>query len=83
MIVHGRSEQEMRVGDRVRLKDTTGIPTTRHSQEGDGSDVISVETLLVTETETTLDILWQDGLHETLKSTEVIPYLNPDEYDCW
>jgi ubiquitin-conjugating enzyme E2 O len=73
----------MRVGDRVRLKDITGVPTTRHSQEGDDSDVITVETFLVTETETTLDILWQDGLYETLRSTEVIPYLNPDEYDYW
>ena len=73
----------MRVGDRVRLKDATGLPSTRHGQEGDSSDVITVQTFMVTETETTLDILWQDGVQETLRSTEVIPYLNPDEYDCW
>lgn len=82
-IVRGRSELEMRVGDRVRLKDTTGVPSTRHSQGGDDADVIIVQTFMVTETETTLDVLWQDGVHETLRSTEVIPYLNPDEYDCW
>jgi ubiquitin-conjugating enzyme E2 O len=74
---------EIRVGDRVRLKDATGLPSTRHSQEGDNSDVITVQTFMVTETETTLDVLWQDGVQETLRSTEVIPYLNPDEYDCW
>lgn len=73
----------MRVGDRVRLKDNTGAPSTRHSQEGAEADVITVQTFMVTETETTLDVLWQDGVHETLRSTEVIPYLNPDEYDCW
>lgn len=82
-MVRSRSELEMRVGDRVRLKDVGGLPSTRHSQEGDNSDVITVQTFIVTETKTTLDVLWQDGVQETLRSTEVIPYLNPDEYDCW
>ncbi|EEB96788.1 hypothetical protein MPER_04016, partial [Moniliophthora perniciosa FA553] len=34
-------------------------------------------------TETTIDVLWQDGVEETVKSIDVIPYLNPDEYDTW
>ncbi|KAF8222140.1 hypothetical protein L208DRAFT_1426440 [Tricholoma matsutake] len=82
-LIRGRSELQMRVGDRIRPKDTTELPSTRHSQLGDNADVITVQTFIVTETETTLDVLWQDGVHETLASTEVIPYLNPDEYDCW
>ena len=34
-------------------------------------------------TETMLDVLWQDGTEESLQAVDVIPYLNPDEYDCW
>lgn len=82
-MIRGRSDLEMRVGDRVQLKDVTGLPITKHGQEGDPAGVIEVQTFLVTQTETILDVLWQDGTEETLKSTQVIPYLNPDEYDCW
>ncbi|KAF8640906.1 hypothetical protein AX17_000554 [Amanita inopinata Kibby_2008] len=82
-LVRGRSDLEMRVGDRVRLKDTLGKPVSKHGQDGDSTGTITVQTFVVTETETVLDILWQDGSRETLKSTDVIPYLNPDEYDCW
>lgn len=72
----------MRVGDRVSLKDNTGAPRTKHGQE-DSGDSIEVQTFMVVETQTTFDVLWQDGTRETLKSTEIIPYLNPDENDCW
>ncbi|KAF8973555.1 hypothetical protein BDZ97DRAFT_1775695 [Flammula alnicola] len=82
-LIRGRSDLEMRVGDRVHLKDAKGLPWTEHGQEGDATGVVQVQTFLVTETVTELDILWQDGTRETLKSVEVIPYLNPDEYDCW
>lgn len=30
-----------------------------------------------------MTVLWQDGSRETLSSTELIPYLNVDEHDCW
>jgi len=73
----------MRVGDRLFFKDTTGLPSTTHGREGDPAGVVVVQTFIVTETQTTLAVLWQDGTQETLKSTNVIPYLNPDEYDCW
>ncbi|KAF9462093.1 hypothetical protein BDZ94DRAFT_1194975 [Collybia nuda] len=82
-IIRGRSDLEMRVGDRVHMRDTKGLPVTRHGQEGDGVHMIDVQTFMVTETRTTLHILWQDGTQETISSTAVIPYLNPDEYDCW
>lgn len=75
---------ELRVGDRVYFKDPTGRPSTQHGIEDNlfGSS-IQVQTFLVYETSTELDVLWQDGHKETVKSVDVIPYLNPDEYDCW
>lgn len=75
----------MRVGDRVQLKKkfVENLPRTKHGLEGHATGVIFVQTFMVTETETILDVLWQDGTKETLKAKEVIPYLNPDEYDCW
>ncbi|KAG5647587.1 hypothetical protein DXG03_008940 [Asterophora parasitica] len=79
-VIRGRSDLEMRMGDRVRLKNSTGAPSTTHGQEG--GETVQVQVFVVAETQTTLDILWQDGTQETIKSTEVIPYLNPDEYDC-
>jgi ubiquitin-conjugating enzyme E2 O len=74
---------ELRVGDRIFLKDAKGLPTTTHGQVGDATGVLNVQTFLVSQTSTELDVLWQDGSKETLRATEVIPYLNPDEYDCW
>lgn len=71
------------MGDRVHLKHSDGLPNTRHGQEGSVDGVIDVQSFLVNETETTIEVLWQDGVQELLKATDVIPYLNPDEYDCW
>ncbi|RDB28833.1 putative ubiquitin-conjugating enzyme E2 24 [Hypsizygus marmoreus] len=82
-LVRGHSDREMRVGDRVRLKDNAGAPFTTHGQDDQANDAVKVQTFMVAETQTTLDVLWQDGVQETLRATEVIPYLNPDEYDCW
>lgn len=81
-LIRGHSDLEMRVGDRVRLKDNTAAPFTIHRRD-DTDALLEVRLFVVTETETTLDVLWQDGTKESLRSTEVIPYLNPDEYDCW
>ncbi|KAF8203179.1 hypothetical protein BJ912DRAFT_943109 [Pholiota molesta] len=82
-LIRGRSDLEMRVGDRVHLKDSTGLPYTEHGKPEDPTGVLRVQTFLVTETVTELDVLWQDGTRESVKATSVIPYLNPDEYDCW
>lgn len=72
----------MRVGDRICLRDSTDIPSTTHGDK-DSDDAIQVRTFQVVETQTVLDILWQDGTKTELSSTEIIPYMNPDEYDCW
>ncbi len=73
----------MRVGDRVHVKNHVGLPFTEHGIEEDPTGRVRVQTFLVIETVTDLEVLWQDGTRESLKATEVIPYLNPDEYDCW
>lgn len=73
----------MHVGDRVRLKNGIGLPVTRHGEEGVGMGVLTIDTYQVLQTETTLNVLWQDGTRETVLARDVIPYLNPDEYDCW
>ena len=72
----------MRVGDRVRLKDGSG-PVTTHSRFTESYGAIEVDTLVVQETKTTVDVLWQDGTKETIDVKQTVPYLNPDEYDCW
>ena len=82
-MIRGRFDLDMRVGDRVHLKDTTGLPMTEHGRDGDTAETFQVTTCLVTETSTEVDVLWQDGVQETIKSVDLIPYLNPDEYDCW
>jgi hypothetical protein len=35
------------------------------------------------ETVATVRVLWQDGEVEVLPATELLPYLNIDEYDVW
>ncbi|KAJ7487432.1 hypothetical protein B0H11DRAFT_2013304 [Mycena galericulata] len=78
-LIRSLSDLEMRVGDRVTFKDESKVPGTSHGLE----TKVVVKTFTVTETQTFLDVLWQDGTKETVRSTELIPYLNPDEYDCW
>ena len=72
----------MRVGDRVVLKNGEG-PISTHGREGEGPGILTVNTLVVRETRTIVNVLWQDGTRETVDAKETIPYLNPDEYDCW
>lgn len=79
----GPSVHEMKLGDRVEFKNPTAMPMTQHGQENDQTGVFYVQMFRVKETETTVEVLWQDGSRESLKSTGLIPYLNPDEYDCW
>ena len=72
----------MHVGDRVTLQ-KDNLPVTRHGRESEPPGVIEVGTLVVTETRTLVNVLWQDGTRETLDARVTVPYLNPDEYDCW
>ncbi|KAF8642030.1 hypothetical protein AX16_009751 [Volvariella volvacea WC 439] len=83
-VVRGRSELEMRVGDRVHIKDAASdLPVTFHGRKSDHKGIVHVKLFLVAETQTMIDVLWQDGAQETIPATGLIPYLNPDEYDCW
>ncbi|KAF8990781.1 hypothetical protein BDZ89DRAFT_1086942 [Hymenopellis radicata] len=75
-LLKGRTEFQMRIGDRVRILDgSVEVPYSMH-------DNLPVVILAVKETETTVDVLWQDGTMETCRTVDLIPYLNTDEYDC-
>ncbi|CAL1695554.1 unnamed protein product [Somion occarium] len=82
-LVRRRAEQAMRVGDRVLLKNPNQSPATVHGREGDPAGSVTVRDLVVTETHTMVNVLWQDGTRDLLDCKETIPYVNPDEYDCW
>lgn len=58
------------------------MPITQHGQDSQ-QGIFYVQIFRTKETETTVEVLWQDGSRETLRTTDLIPYLNPDEYDCW
>ncbi|KIJ21893.1 hypothetical protein PAXINDRAFT_173916 [Paxillus involutus ATCC 200175] len=74
---------DIRVGDKVILPNNEIVPTMSFDTGTESSGKIVIRTLCVQETRTTVTVLWQDGCRETLRSTELIPYLNVDEYDCW
>lgn len=83
-VVRRRAQQCMRVGDRVTLKDSISTPMTVHGKEGEPPlGIYRVRTLVVSETHTMVNVLWQDGTRECLDARNTVPYLNPDEYDCW
>lgn len=82
-LIRGRSDLEMRVGDRVHPKVLTDIPISEHGPAPRVGQGCLVATCLVTETLTEVSVLWQDGTTEVMNSVDLIPYLNPDEYDCW
>jgi ubiquitin-conjugating enzyme E2 O len=71
------------MGDKVLLKNHENAPLTRHGKEDGEVGIIEVRHFVVRETKTTVTVLWQDNITETIPSTELIPFLNPDEYDCW
>ena len=73
----------MHCSDRVRLRDNTDVPITRHGRSTQNRGIIEVHTLAVVETRTTsVEVLCQDGTKEGLDVREIVPYLNPGEYDC-
>ncbi|KAF7306777.1 Isocitrate lyase [Mycena indigotica] len=81
-LLRSLADLEMRVGDRIVFKDDRDVPSTTHGLEGATKMVL--KTFIVTETRTFVDVLWQDGSKsENIRSIDLIPYLNPDEYDCW
>ncbi|KIJ68200.1 hypothetical protein HYDPIDRAFT_24499 [Hydnomerulius pinastri MD-312] len=74
---------DIRVGDKVVLTNSENVPTVAYDTRNESGGKIIIRTLCVKETQTTVTVLWQDGSRETLRSTDLIPYLNVDEYDCW
>ncbi|KAL0578614.1 hypothetical protein V5O48_003405 [Marasmius crinis-equi] len=82
-LVRCHTDAQLRISDRVNLKDTAGLPYTKHGREGEACGVITVHGFTMAHTETTLDVLWQDGTEESVQAVDVVPYMNPDEYDCW
>ncbi|THH08339.1 hypothetical protein EW145_g2772 [Phellinidium pouzarii] len=82
-LLRGVNDQLPRVGDRLLLKEAPESVLTIHGRAGLGVGAVKVETFAIYETQTTVELLWQDGSREKVRSTELIPYLNPDEYDCW
>ena len=83
-LLRGISDQVVRVGDKLRLKNHPQDSITRHGRhELENGVVLVVDTFEVIKTETTVHVLWQDGSTDELKATDLIPYLSPDEYDCW
>ena len=65
------------------MKDQTKTPVSHHGRENMPGGLIEVRALVVQETRTTVDVLWQDGVRQKLDARETVPYINPDEYDCW
>jgi len=65
-LLRSQSERQLHLSDRVTLKKAELAPITQHGKEEDPAGVLHVQTLAVRETETTIDVLWQDGTKETL-----------------
>ena len=77
------SDLEPSVGDRVRLKSDIGAFVTQHGPGERGHGSYTVNTYRIVETETEVDIMWQDGVTETLLAQDLLPQLNSDEHECW
>ena len=80
-LLRGLSDSVVHLGDKVTLKDYPADMVTKHGRDLQGC--LEVDTFMVVKTRTTVRVIWQDSSEETLRSTELVPYLNPDEYDCW
>jgi ubiquitin-conjugating enzyme E2 O len=69
------------VSERVLIILEHDVTQTRH--RGESGRILEVDTMIVTESRSTVKLMWQDGTIEETLGTSVIPYLNVDEYDCW
>lgn len=46
--------------------------------------MVKVYDLVVSETQTKVKVMWQDGsIEEGVSSTDLVPYLNVDESEVW
>lgn len=61
-----------------------GVAPTEHGKAGDGPGVVKVWDMVVSETQTTVKVMWQDGtIEENISAAELVPYLNVDESEVW
>jgi len=67
----------------VTLRNHGDAPVSRHLNQITEGDVIEVRHFIVRDRQTQVTVLWQDGTKETKPATELVPHLNPDEYECW
>lgn len=81
-LLRGLSDMVVHLGDKLTLKDCPAGMISKHGRDST-QGFVEVDTFMVVKTRTTVKVIWQDGTEEVARSTELIPYLNPDEYDCW
>ena len=63
------------------LMDSKGVSPTIHTSLS-GKTTFEVRTFAITETKTTVTVLWQDGTEGEHLSTDLIPHIT-DAYECW
>ncbi|KLO15052.1 hypothetical protein SCHPADRAFT_902766 [Schizopora paradoxa] len=80
-LVRDLDEKVVRVGHKISLRKAPFV--TRHGEANSRKGQILVDTFNVIETQTSVTVLWQDGSTEVVDSKELLPHVNPDEYDCW
>ncbi|KAL1748439.1 hypothetical protein HDZ31DRAFT_79580 [Schizophyllum fasciatum] len=83
-VVRGVAERQLHVGERVFFrKFDSARPHTRHGRDQDPGGIFICSAFKIIESETMVSLLWQDGTRDVRRAVDVIPYLNPDDLDCW
>lgn len=82
-LVKAFSQRNHEIGDRVvfrnqQLKDQHGAKYTHHGRER-----LAIDAMLVMETCTELEVMWQDGSRTKEKAVDMVPHLNLDEHESW
>ncbi|KAJ8702413.1 hypothetical protein PTI98_001127 [Pleurotus ostreatus] len=72
----------MTAGELVVLKDAENAPTSTHTDSSDPTFSFTVRRCVVSETQSVVTVLWQNGTQEVLPSTDLAPH-PVDDYDCW
>lgn len=80
-------------GDYVRFRDVAGAALRYSSEDGAhgmfrrvsrlATQGYEMNVFLVTKTETSVLVQWQDGTTSEAEATSLVPYLNVDEHDLW
>jgi ubiquitin-conjugating enzyme E2 O len=87
-VIAGKDIPPIRLEEKVLLRNThmaesKGIAPTSHGKKADNSGAFEVRTMVVKQPQSTLRVLWQDGTQESISSTEVVPHIVSDSYECW